>query len=108
MSQTVKGFSASSISIKALIIIAALPAGWPAWLIGAVFGIVFVIVGVIGLILFYGLWNLKSWAWFWTMVANILGIISSIGNFWANIISIVLSVVIVVYLLMPGIKDHFR
>ena len=71
-------------------------------------GIALTAVGVIGMILFYGLWKLKTWAWFWTMIVNILGIIFSLSNVWANIISIVLSAIIVVYLLMPGIKEHFK
>ena len=77
-------------------------------LIFPLIGIALTIVGVIGMILFYGLWKLKTWAWFWTMIVNILGIIFSLSNVWANIISIVLSAIIVVYLLMPGIKEHFK
>jgi len=66
------------------------------------------ILGIIGVILFWGLWGLKSWAWIWTIVANLLTIITSIFDPWNNIISIAISLIIVIYLFSPGIKSHFR
>jgi hypothetical protein len=65
-------------------------------------------LGIIGFILFKGLWNLKSWAWIWTIVVNLLTIITSLNNISANIISIAISLIIVIYMFSPGIKSHFR
>ncbi len=65
-------------------------------------------LGIIGFILFYGLWKLKSWAWIWTIVVNLLTIITSLTDISANIISIAISLIIVIYLFSPGIKSHFR
>jgi hypothetical protein len=68
------------------------------------------LIGIIGLILFYGLWTTKGWAWLWTMIINILGILSGLmGNLTdlVNLLSLALSVIIVIYLLMPGTRSHF-
>jgi uncharacterized membrane protein (DUF2068 family) len=78
---------------------------------GAIASLLLLIVGIIGLILFYGLWTLKSWAWFWALIANLLSLaLGLFGNLAdiTNLISIAVSAIIVVYLLMPGIRDHFR
>jgi len=66
------------------------------------------IIGIIDLILFWGLWTLKSWAWIWTIVVNLLTIITSIFDPVGNIIQLAISLIIVVYLFSPGIKSHFR
>ena len=90
-----------------LLLIAVLPLGIFA-IIGAFGALILFIVGIIGLILFYGLWNLKSWAWLWTLIVNILGILGGIMDPIGNIVTLLISVIIVVYLLMPATKAHFR
>lgn len=66
------------------------------------------ILGIVGLILFYGLWNLKSWAWIWTILINLLTIITSLGDIMGNIVSIAISLLIVIYMFSPGVKEHFK
>ena len=69
------------------------------------------IIGIIGLILFWGLWTTKGWTWFWTLIINILGVLSGLlGNLTdlMNLLSLALSVIIVIYLLLPGTRAHFR
>ena len=66
------------------------------------------ILGIVGFILFYGLWNLKSWAWIWTIVVNILTIVTSLTNISGQILSIAISLIIVIYMFSPGTKEHFR
>jgi len=69
------------------------------------------IIGIIGLILFYGLWSLKGWAWFWTLIINLLGLILGVfGNLTdiMNLLSLALSLIIVVYLLLPATRSAFR
>ncbi len=68
------------------------------------------LIGIIGLILFYGLWTTKGWAWMWTLIINILGIIAGItGDLLdlMNLLALGLSVIIVIYLLLPGTRSHF-
>ena len=69
------------------------------------------IIGIIGLILFYGLWTLKGWAWFWTLLINLIGLILGImGNLTdiVNLISLAISAIIVIYLFLPGTRAHFK
>ncbi|MHA1925906.1 MAG: hypothetical protein ACXABV_07325 [Candidatus Thorarchaeota archaeon] len=72
------------------------------------------IVGLIGLILFYGLWATKGWAWLWTLIINLLGLLGGamrIGELLADFVALggfVVSLIIVVYLLLPATRAHFR
>lgn len=71
------------------------------------FAAVPLIIGIIGLILFYGLWNLKGWAWIWTLIANILSIIFAVYP-TIQLMSLVIPVIIVVYLLVPSTRAAFK
>jgi hypothetical protein len=67
------------------------------------------IVFLIGFFAFYiglGLWNMKSWAWMWAMLINILGAI--INLFTAGWVGLVINIVIIVYLNAPDIRQVFR
>ena len=78
---------------------------------GLLFAMIPLIIGIIGLILFYGLWSLKGWAWFWALIINLLGVIIGVfGNLAdvMNLLSLAVSLIIVIYLLMPATKAHFR
>ncbi|MHA3962414.1 MAG: hypothetical protein AM325_002635 [Candidatus Thorarchaeota archaeon SMTZ1-45] len=69
------------------------------------------IIGIIGLILFYGLWTLKGWAWLWALIFNLLGaVIGLLGNLTdiMNLISLAISVIIVIYLLIPSTRAAFK
>ena len=68
----------------------------------------FVILGIIGFLLFRGLWGLKSWAWMWTMIVNIIGIVLYFANISGELLGVIISIIIVVYLFAPGVKDKFR
>ena len=91
----------------ALVVIVTLPLGIFA-IFGAFFGLRFLIIGIIGLILFYGLWNLKGWAWLWTLIVNILGILGGIMDPIANIIGLAISIIIVIYLFVSTTREAFR
>ncbi|MHA1949233.1 MAG: hypothetical protein ACXAAO_04465 [Candidatus Thorarchaeota archaeon] len=80
----------------------------PIFSLFAIFALIPFFIGIIGLILFYGLWTLKSWAWLWTLVVNIIQILVSIMDPINNIITIAISLIIVIYLFMPATKAHFR
>ena len=78
-------------------------------LVFPILGIIFVVMLVIGIIeLFvgYGLWGMKSWAWTWAMVINILNIILYIIQL--DIVGLIIPLIIVIYLNQPDIKSRFR
>jgi hypothetical protein len=73
-------------------------------------GLIFLIVGIIGIILAWGLWNFKGWAWLWALIANFLALLGGLLDI-ANMTSwvgLALSAIIVIYLLMPSTKAHYR
>lgn len=74
----------------------------------AIVGVAMVILGFLGLIVGFGLWGLKSWAWTWAMIVNILTIILGLFDLASNFVSIVISLIIVIYLNQPDIKRRFR
>jgi hypothetical protein len=90
-----------------LLLMAILPMGIFA-IIFAIAPLIFLIVGIIGLILFYGLWNTKSWAWLWTLIINILGILGGIMDPIGNIVTLAISIIIVIYLFMPTTRAAFK
>ncbi|MEM2141948.1 MAG: hypothetical protein QXS20_03385 [Candidatus Thorarchaeota archaeon] len=63
------------------------------------------IVGIVNLILFYGFWTLKGWAWILGIIFGIIGIILAI--FPIQPISLIINLIIVVYLLTPGVRAAF-
>ena len=93
-----------------IVLIALLPMGIFA-IFGAFISLILLIVGIVMLILFYGLWNLKSWAWLWALIGNglvlVLGLMGNLTDI-TNLLQIALAAIIVIYLLMPATKAHFR
>lgn len=73
-------------------------------------GLIFLIVGIIGIILAWGLWNFKGWAWLWSLIANLLALLGGLMDLTAvtNWVGLALSAIIVIYLLMPSTKAHYR
>ena len=67
------------------------------------------IVGLIALFYFvvaYGLFAMKSWAWIWAIITNILGAIFNIaGQGW---IGLIINIIIILYLNQSDIKSRFR
>ena len=94
---------------------------WAALLLGGFFAIliafpamIIFIVGIIGLIVFWGLYTLKGWAWMLAIVINLLGLLGGVLRFdtlltdYLGLGGFVVSLIIVIYLLMPSTKAHFR
>ncbi|MHA1960496.1 MAG: hypothetical protein ACW99U_09705 [Candidatus Thorarchaeota archaeon] len=87
---------------------------WLAFELGGIFGLlaafaslILFIVGLVGLIIFYGLWNLKSWAYWLALFMNLIALLSQSGDILGNIISFALSLIVVIYLLVPTTRNAF-
>jgi hypothetical protein len=83
--------------------------------LGATAGVIFVIIGIITLVLAWGLWSLKKWAYWITAVLQALsllfGLISIVGgNHSANtVIQTVIALIVVVYLFADqNVRAAFR
>lgn len=74
-------------------------------------GWLFLLTGAIGLVLAWGLFTLKGWAWLITLIFQGLNIASHLASFGSNpggaILGIVIAAVIIYYLLTPEVKRAF-
>ena len=78
------------------------------------FAVFLLIVGLIGLLIAYGLFTLKNWAWLTALILNGLSILSSLSAILSNqtrkggdILGLIIAVVIVYYLLRSEVKRAF-
>ncbi|MEB3788180.1 MAG: DUF2127 domain-containing protein [Desulfurococcales archaeon] len=65
-----------------------------------------IIMGLINLVIAYGLWNGKSWAWWLTVVFAALNALMSLVSMM--IVSLVIAAVIIWYMLRPHVKAFFN
>jgi uncharacterized membrane protein (DUF2068 family) len=69
-------------------------------------GAIVLIFGLLYLLLAWGLWTLKSWAWMAAVILNLIGLILGILQF--NWIGVIINLIIVIYLQQGDIKSRFR
>lgn len=118
-------FGVTIIAIAILIIIAgviSLFIGIGAVAIGPLIGLVFVVIGAISLalgvaylVMAYGLWKGKGWAWTISTIILFIGIVIDIislprrstGDIVSSIVSIAINAVILYYLYRPHVKAYF-
>ena len=77
-------------------------------LFGLIFAVITGVIALVGFILFYGLWTLKGWAWILTLLFNIFDILLYILQGTYMSISMIISVIIVLYLLVPSTRAAFK
>ena len=104
--QLISALVAIGLGVLALAITLALP------ILGMILALIPLIIGFIGLILFWGLWTLKGWAWFWTLFFNFVAVLLGLLNFNLTDLTFLLSwglnLIIVIYLLLPSTRAAFR
>jgi hypothetical protein len=78
-------------------------------------GFVLVAVGIASIVMAYGLWEGKRWAWIITLILSVIGVISGIasiaignvGGIVSAIIRVIIYGVIIYYLYRPNVKAFF-
>ncbi len=88
-----------------LIALAALMTGFE--LLFMAIGAVTLVLGIVGLIVGWGLYTMKSWAWMIAIILNIINIILAIYPSF-NIMSMIIPIIIILYLNQADIKSRFR
>lgn len=91
-----------------------LPTGLSASILGGMAvgsGAVMLALGIAGLVISYGLFKGRGWAWTAAVVLSIIGIVMSVvaivtGNF-GSIVSLIINGVILYYLYRPHVKAYF-
>ena len=75
-------------------------------------GFIFLALGIAYLVMAYGLWKGKGWAWTISLILSGIGIIMGIvyiiqDNIAGGIASIIINGVIIYYLYRPNVKAYF-
>jgi peptidoglycan/LPS O-acetylase OafA/YrhL len=68
------------------------------------------IVAIIGVIIVasgYFFYNGSTWAWWLSIITNVLGILGIIGSLQAGLLSLAIPIVYLYYLTRPHVKDYF-
>ncbi|HEX6552508.1 MAG TPA: hypothetical protein VF026_07085 [Ktedonobacteraceae bacterium] len=77
---------------------------------------IFLVVGLISLLFAWGLWTLKRWAFWATVIIEIISLINSVfglaqphANYWSAIVGMIIPIVILVYFLADAnVRAAFR
>ncbi len=75
-----------------------------------VLGTTILILGLFAIVVGWGFWTGKQWAWIVGVILEIVSIvISAVGMFWSpsNVVSVIIGVVILYYLFRPNVKAWF-
>lgn len=91
-----------------------LPTGFSTAMLGGLAvgsGAFMLVLGVAGLVISYGLFKGRAWAWTAAVVLSIIGVVMSVvaivtGNF-GSIVSLIINGVILYYLYRPHVKAYF-
>ena len=82
--------------------------------LATIVGLLLIVYGVLALVLAYGFWTLKPWAWTLGVglqaagiVINILQFVNNSANAGSTVVSIVISAAIIWYLYRPNVKAAF-
>ena len=70
-----------------------------------VLGGILLIFGILGIIIAWGLWSLKSWVWMVAFILNLLSVIFALLSF--DLISLIFPLIIVIYLNQGEVKAAF-
>ncbi len=76
-------------------------------LLFALGSIVFVVIGIVQIVISYGLWKGASWAWWIYIILLALGIVSSLLSLPQGVIGIVINGILIYYLTRPHVKEYF-
>ena len=77
---------------------------------------IFLVVGLVSLLFAWGLWTLKRWAFWATVIIEIISLIGNVfaftqphANFWSDAVGMIIPIVILVYFLADAnVRAAFR
>jgi len=73
---------------------------------GLILGVIVLFLALIDLIVGWGLWTLKSWAWMVALIVNIINLI--LNGVQLNLLGAIINLIIIIYLQQGDIKSRFR
>lgn len=90
------------------------PVGTVVGVLGILAGLLMLIGPLLHLIVAYGALNLRKWAWWLGIIATGVDVLGAALNVWngvgliASLIPVGFSLMVFVYLLMPGVREAFK
>lgn len=78
-----------------------------AGLILGLFGLFLVFIGIVGVIVTWGMLNGKQWAWWLTIIFSILIFLMGVTTLPAGIVSLIISGTTLFYFTRPHVKSYF-
>lgn len=90
------------------------PVGTFVGVIGILGGLLLLLGPVLHLIVAYGALNLRKWAWWLGIIATGVDVVGAVLNLWNGagilqaIVPVGFSLIVFVYLLMPGVREAFK
>ncbi len=69
--------------------------------------IIFLVMGLVSLVVSYGLWTGKTWAWWIYIVILVLGLISAILSLPPGITGLIINGVVLYYMTRGHVKRYF-
>ncbi len=70
-------------------------------------GILMLAMGIVGLLVAWGLWTGKSWAWWLVVIGSGLGVLSILSLNLSGVVDAAISALVLWYLFKPHVKDFF-
>jgi len=75
--------------------------------VGAIIGGILVLIGIVDLVIAYGLFKGSGWAWMLCLIFAVISIVFGILTFPVGIIVIIFDALIIYYLTRPNVKEFF-
>jgi len=80
-------------------------------IVAVVIAVTLLITGALSLVVAYGLWTLRGWAWITAIVLQVIGLAMNGFNLFQGssgaVFSIAIAVVVLYYLFRPNVKEAF-
>jgi hypothetical protein len=80
-------------------------------ILGIILGGILIIIGLAYFAVAYGLWKGLSWAWVFTLLVSVIGIIVGIGSIVVgnvgSLFHIMVNAIVIYYLYRPNVKAYF-
>jgi len=88
----------------------AFSAGFGGFLVvaGAIIGGILIVIGIANLVIAYGLFKGKSWAWMLCLIFAVISAVFGILTFPVGIITILFNALIIYYLTRRNVRVYFR
>jgi lysylphosphatidylglycerol synthetase-like protein (DUF2156 family) len=80
-------------------------------ILGIILGGILIIIGLAYFAVAYGLWKGLKWAWVFTLIVSVIGIIVGLGSIVVgnvgSLFHVIVNAIVIYYLYRPNVKAYF-